>query len=335
MFGTFRTLLALAVVFDHLGGARYVGPYAVFGFYTLSGYLMTLIMHQSYGYTPAGMVRYGLNRWLRIFPLYYLAAACSLGLILLIGEAEVRAFHESIGLPNDLHELLRNAFLILSINTETRLVPPAWALTVECFFYIVIGLGLSRTRTVTWIWFALSIAYTLYLVAGSASFSYRYYTIAAASLPFSMGALIFHLRTTGFRYFATVSQPRLLWTLLGLLVANYVIAIHSDRTTATTYCFYFNLFLMGLIVSHLARQSLNADRRLDKIIGELSYPIYLIHFQAGMLVTFLVPSLSRGEWPFLFASIPVIIGASWLLHRMVETPIELLRGNIRNARQHR
>jgi peptidoglycan/LPS O-acetylase OafA/YrhL len=51
MFGFFRTLLALAVVVEHLGPAHYVGPYAVFGFYVLSGYLMTLIMHETYGHT--------------------------------------------------------------------------------------------------------------------------------------------------------------------------------------------------------------------------------------------------------------------------------------------
>lgn len=47
MFGSFRTLLALGVVISHLGSAPYMGTYAVFGFYALSGYLMTLIMHET------------------------------------------------------------------------------------------------------------------------------------------------------------------------------------------------------------------------------------------------------------------------------------------------
>ena len=47
MFSAFRTLLALAVVFEHLGPTPYVGPYAAFGFDALSGYLMTCIMHEN------------------------------------------------------------------------------------------------------------------------------------------------------------------------------------------------------------------------------------------------------------------------------------------------
>ena len=58
MFGTYRTLLALMVVALHLGGYRVMGAYAVFGFYILSGYLMTLIMHVSYGYSTSGFGRY-------------------------------------------------------------------------------------------------------------------------------------------------------------------------------------------------------------------------------------------------------------------------------------
>ena len=51
MFGTYRTLLALMIVALHLGGVPVIGGYAVFGFYILSGYLMTLIMQTSYGYS--------------------------------------------------------------------------------------------------------------------------------------------------------------------------------------------------------------------------------------------------------------------------------------------
>lgn len=49
MFGTYRAFLALMVVALHLGGIPKIGAYAVFGFYCLSGYLMTLIMQTNYG----------------------------------------------------------------------------------------------------------------------------------------------------------------------------------------------------------------------------------------------------------------------------------------------
>lgn len=68
MFGTYRTILALMVVFLHLGGVPRIGAYAVFGFYCLSGYLMTLIMQTTYGYSFQGVIKYGINRFLRNYP---------------------------------------------------------------------------------------------------------------------------------------------------------------------------------------------------------------------------------------------------------------------------
>ena len=51
MFGTYRTALAMMVVMLHYAKLAYIGNYAVFGFFALSGYLMTFIMHKNYGYT--------------------------------------------------------------------------------------------------------------------------------------------------------------------------------------------------------------------------------------------------------------------------------------------
>ena len=57
MFGTLRTILALMVAAGHLTDQWQIGTYAVFAFYIISGYLMTLIMHESYGFTGAAQQR--------------------------------------------------------------------------------------------------------------------------------------------------------------------------------------------------------------------------------------------------------------------------------------
>jgi peptidoglycan/LPS O-acetylase OafA/YrhL len=45
MFGIYRTLLAAVVVFDHFGGETGAGMVAVFAFFSLSGFLTTLLMN--------------------------------------------------------------------------------------------------------------------------------------------------------------------------------------------------------------------------------------------------------------------------------------------------
>ena len=53
--GIYRFLLALNVVIFHLLDVPAIGPFAVFSFFVLSGFLMTLIMKETYGYSLSGL----------------------------------------------------------------------------------------------------------------------------------------------------------------------------------------------------------------------------------------------------------------------------------------
>ena len=65
MFGAWRLLLALLVVLGHLHRPWWPASWAVFSFYVISGYLMSLILDETYGWTGAGRRRFALNRFLR------------------------------------------------------------------------------------------------------------------------------------------------------------------------------------------------------------------------------------------------------------------------------
>ena len=83
MFGTFRLMLALMVVYSHFAGGGLGGPVAVFGFFCLSGYLMTKIVNESYSDGVIGFFRYLSNRALRIYPAYYAAIVFAAAVLLL------------------------------------------------------------------------------------------------------------------------------------------------------------------------------------------------------------------------------------------------------------
>ena len=59
MFGIYRYSLAFCVAISHLWGGMIAGPaaYAVWGFYCLSGYLMTLILSEEGGRAGARAAR--------------------------------------------------------------------------------------------------------------------------------------------------------------------------------------------------------------------------------------------------------------------------------------
>ncbi|WP_297823022.1 acyltransferase [uncultured Paraglaciecola sp.] len=287
MFGTYRTFLALMVVAQHLGGIPTVGAYAVFGFYALSGYLMTFIMQQNYGYSRSGKYKYTINRFLRIYPMYWVSILFSLAVILILSEQVTREFHRAIALPANFSELFNNVALFFPFREEPRLTPPAWALTVEIFFYIGIGLGLSKYRKVVIGWFLVSASYHVVMYVMKFGWDHRYFTVFAASLPFSTGALIYHYRETIEHhplYKKLDSYSYLPWLIAGLILLNWYIG--NLLQMSKSLFFYTNFGLcVTMIISLKNKKSLPLiSKKVDGWLGEFSFPIYLIHYQVGIIV---------------------------------------------------
>jgi len=336
MFGVYRTALACMVVMLHFAATPYLGQYAVFGFFALSGYLMTYIMQENYGYTYKGITAYAVNRFLRIFPLYWICCFLAIAILFLLGPVNTTDINPAYSSPKTLVQWLQNLGLLLRFGTNPILISPAWALTVELFFYACIGLGLSLNKKISFIWFFLSVIYTVYLNYIDASFGIRYHTIAAASLPFSSGAAVFHWRHDLRRLLGPIAEHDFApMGLFFLLLANWTVA--SGAGGLAGWGFYINYLLCAImIVSLFHRKSLPfVSRKWDTWIGELSYPIYLTHFPLGFLLFWGFNKLgfefSGPNWAFFFLSMPMLLIFSWALASWIERPVELLRSAIKRS----
>ncbi len=334
MLGCYRTFLALLVVIQHLGGASVLGAYAVFGFYCISGYLMTRVVHEGYGYTATGIGRYLLNRFLRIYPLYWLSALASIGIVLVFGASVTKAFHSDIFIPQTTADALRNLFIFFPQLESPRLTPPAWALTVELCFYLLIGAGVSKNKLITLVWFVLSVGYHLFAAINNYAWDDIYFTIWAASLPFSTGAFIYHFRGELIRILGWLPSNMYVGLMLfSLLPINWWLASQGDYVRDIG--FYINYVLCAFTIAYLVNvQSLNVGLlKIDKIIGDLSYPIYLFHYQIGFLVMVGLGNMgyssSRGDMLLAIISIPFILLVAVLIARWVEAPIMQLRARIK------
>lgn len=336
MLGAYRTFLALMVVTQHLAGAHVLGAYAVFGFYCISGYLMTTVINESYGHSVKGVGRYFLNRFLRIFPLYWLSALLSIILILMFGASATRAFHPDIYLPQNTLDALRNLFIFFPQLESPRLTPPAWALTVELFFYLLIGFGISKGKAITAIWFVSSVCYHLFAAFNNYGWNDIYFTVWAASLPFSTGAMIYHFRAFFAHALGVVPKniciPAILFIALPL---NWWLA--SFGGFVRDIGFYCNYLICAFTIAFLVSVPLRQAqlKQIDKRIGDLSYPIYLLHYQLGFLVMtgigYLGFVMPRGSVMLALASIPVIIIVAWLVVKCIESPIMKIREQIKKG----
>lgn len=340
MFGMYRTFLALMVVALHLGGVPMIGVYAVFGFYILSGYLMTLIMQANYGYTVVGFCRYAANRFLRIYPIYWVSILVSALLIWRLGNDFTSAYHPSMHFPEDVYTLIKN-FSLFSLEgrgLSARLTPPAWALTVEVFFYVLIGLGISKNRKITLIWFFFSAAYHLISVSLGLGWADRYYSVFAASLPFSTGAILFHYKAEIAKKYKdklkTRAYQNLPYILFFAILSNWFLGLTLSR--AGGFFFYSNYMLCAAMVLVLAgrKQLPGITQAVDRWWGEFSYPIYLLHYQTGLVMIVLLSAigfdLSRPSLALMFVSVPAILACSWIVIITLTKPIEYIRVKVKS-----
>lgn len=332
MLGTLRFLLAALVVVAHLWQKPYwVGSYAVFVFYMISGYLMTLVMTKKYGYTPDGVLRFGVNRVLRIFPAYYLAAALSAALIVVAGPSFSTAVNKALYLPEG-GELIANLTLVgLSPTTGSRLIPPAWALGVEVCFYLLIAAGLGRSRRVAGWWAAISAAVTIAMLVGGADYGTRYFSLQAASLPFSLGALLLHYRTEiGARLRGVslgVACGLYLAVLVGPAAYRVLFGEFSGLFHPQNGFFYLNLAAGFVLLAKLVerRELPGISRGWDARLGDLSYPVYLLHWPVGLCFAYLLFESPNKGLMLLLVSMPPLLLLSYAVNRWVEAPIETLR----------
>jgi peptidoglycan/LPS O-acetylase OafA/YrhL len=345
MFGIVRTTLALMVMVYHLfAGILPLGTYPVFGFYIVSGYLMTLIMSETYGYTKFGRYSFAVNRFLRLYPQYWAASLLSLLLIFILGLEAANNYHKSMFIPSSLQGVMQNLFMVFPSwypnKVNPRLVPPIWAVTVELFFYALICLGISKTFNRVKIWMLLSCCYVVGSYAAGWSWQDRYFPVAAASLPFSIGSAIYFISKSS-------TLPKFCHNLgllssfsFFLMLANcliWMILSKSNIGKLVEVGLYINLFICSVLVFSLAQGShiIKVNKKTDKVIGDFSYPIYLLHQQSGFLISSLMLGAPRHEISSrgligLAGAILLVIILSLIFIAFINKPIDRIRSKIKS-----
>ena len=289
MFGTYRCILALFVVIGHILGMRHSAGAAVFSFYMLSGFLMTHIMVERYNNGTKSFFAFCYHRFLRLFPMYWIALIIGIVAILVAGEDKATLVNVRMFMPETVKEWLYNIFIVspslFPLEFKPRIVSPAWALTVEIFYYLLIALGISKNKTWTWIWLGGSIVYYLSTYYMGYDFGWRSKGLLCASLPFSLGSLLYYYRS---------SFPKLgrnLSAKVGVVVAYSIISIISyvilDFTDPKWADLLLNVSLipsaLALVILYPPLKNQNIrSKKIDDQLGGLSYPFYVLHWPMAL-----------------------------------------------------
>ncbi|SEL70962.1 Peptidoglycan/LPS O-acetylase OafA/YrhL, contains acyltransferase and SGNH-hydrolase domains [Colwellia chukchiensis] len=328
------------VVVGHIFWLSDFGRFAVFGFYILSGYLMTYIMHTSYGYSSLGRKKFATNRFLRLYPAFWAAILCSIVITLFWGSSS-----NGFILPTNLAAIIGNTTMIfphwMPSQIEPRLSPATWALTVELFFYVAIALGISKTLKRTYIWISLSVVFIVLSYVMNLYWHARYFSIPAGSLPFSLGALIFFLsKQKSVRYIpeAILASPiKLFFTSFCIAIVTSIAISQSLSFWLMEIIFYFCMAINFLLVLSLAKQNTfvnGLSTKLDKKIGDFSYPFYLLHYQAAAIASVIslgkVASLKENfSLISCMLTFLILFIMSLCVIKLIDKPVEKLRQTIK------
>lgn len=339
--GTVRFLLATLVVFHHIAGLRLVGHHAVIFFFVISGYLITLVMQRSYGYSVRGLARFWINRALRLYPAYFVMLAFTLLVLQIVPAEAARQFRAPMALPQTAADWLANLTMVypdLFPNRVTpRLAPATWAITIELFYYLLISLGLSRARRATEAWLAVSLALLGGQLVLGLGYAWVYYALPAGSLPFAAGALLCHHRAA----LAAWARPRAGRLLAGAALALLLLfalrlkapGFGYEGTGASLALAATTLPAAAALAALIARPGLLAPPALDRWLGDLSYPIYVGHWgvalAAGQLLGIPRPDFGPQGLLLFCATFPATLLLSLAVTRGIDPRIAALRARIR------
>lgn len=348
MFGIYRIALALGVVTTHLLGIPLIGSHSVHGFFILSGFLMARVLNEVYGFTPSGVRAFSINRGLRLYPAYWIAIAFSACAIAWFGDAAAHQYRRFLYQPPDPLSVLENVTMIFPAwfpgLVEPRLSPPAWSLTVEIFYYAVMAIGACARRSTTVAWIILSAAFWVWggRQQWNVDDSFFYGHLLAQSLPFACGAGIYHFRArlvACLEWLSLLGRP---FPLCAAAIANSLLSaalMMHGLTIVQTYACFSNLLLQIALVVSLERYGWPTRvRRVDHWLGDMAYPVFLVHWPVGFVTTMLIfGTPERGLTAHgIETCLIAVIGSAlfaWLLIVAVDRPVQRLRGKVRPRRR--
>lgn len=331
MLGILRFVLAVLVVVAHLTeGTQFFshwGIFAVFGFYLVSGYLITLILNETYSFQLAP---FAANRFLRLFPIYYIVAVSSA--LVIFFAPNPGGFHPAWETYRKLDVIGNGLIFPFELYNESfRFVPPIWSVAVELVNYFLLWLIVARSRTLAIVTLLFATGYHAFSFAADMPWINRYAPFYAALLPFSLGACIYFAR----EHLAALSAPMvkrlatasfLVW-MVNLLVGGWMAGIGGKFFNSF---FYVNLASLCAFVSCIAMPYFRSMfARSGKILGDLAYPVFLTHWIVGYLVSVLVLEGRRRGLPLLAIAALPILGVSFFLSWAADRWFEPLRTKIR------
>lgn len=198
---------------------------------------------------------------------------------------------------------------------------PAWSL----FFEIIVNVlyaSIRWSKRVVYVLFAITSAYfvmtTLIDGQSGAAISSFMGGVPRAAFSFSIGALIFHLWQRG----------ALQWVRINPIIPCCCVVAICLLPASKAYFFFIVFFAIPLIVTASVENPASVGlSRLFALLGEISYPLYAIHFPVYGLSQFAwdralgLPLTNTMPWPAVLVLAVAVVCIAFVCARWLDAPI--------------
>ena len=337
--GSLRLILAIVVIAAHAGflGIPFPNeePYnawamslidgrsAVVLFFIISGFYMAMVLNTKYQNNTA---QFYLNRFLRLWPTY-LVSLVFLFFFTSVFE-DLVTFTKNCTFWGKCYVWFCNIFIVGSdsfwlvsldsasgtfsylpsfINENANggmlfLNSPVFSIGVEMVFYLMAPFILKSVKRV-WIYFYVGLAYYFAIVLlGKINIVYQYHMPPIGFLFFAMGALSWHYSNRK----VTLDNVKMIFFFALSLLLLFVPAVMSAVIYipfAVAVPFLFNL---------------TKDNKVDRFLGELSYPVYILHYPVLHYLWGIAVDKSNIGWMTLVITVLIAIPVHLFLEEKVQ-----------------
>lgn len=291
--------------YDAAGDAISFGYLGVNLFFMISGYVII--------WSASGRDWYGfaVGRVARLYPAHLVAMTIT---------ALAMAWWAQAPMTTDLNQWIANLTMLAPMFGQPFMDGAYWSIVIELIFYgwVMIGLfsgALPRhTDLAVAVWLALICINNLLL--GSRPMELLLLTEYGAY--FALGAMVWRLSDEG------LSTLRLTLAAIALAMTFHTAEVQRldvlDRLGAagsTAQLALGNLAIVALFLGSVVFGRLVSPKPWVLALGGISYPLYLVHQNAGyILINVATPSV--GKWTAVVLATLVSLGISWWIYSVVE-----------------
>ncbi|MFU8850639.1 acyltransferase family protein [Micromonospora sp. SL1-18] len=307
------------VAFPHLHQVTAYGFLGVQLFFIISGFVICM---SCWGRTPGAFFR---SRVTRLYPAYWAAVLITTAVVALWPTVRTR---------QSWSDVLLNLTMLQGALDRPAVDAVYWTLWNEALFYLLFlvvvwrGLTLSRTTKFCYAWLIASV-----LVANSDQQLLRTILQPEYAPFFVAGIALYLIHRFG--------PDLMLWGLVG---ASYLLAqfwtvrrvnhvtgkgltVHLSPVVGVLLITAFFLVMTVIALGWTA----SIQGRWLTTAGLLTYPLYLLHEYIGWAIIHAVRDVAPRP-VVLVAVVLLMLGAAWLVHRLIERPLaRMLRNGLAAA----